>query len=254
MKFVLNSLTDVAEALRGEYEERAGKFYLKTEGDYPLLVESNTKLAEFRDNNRTLNTKVTDLTDNLKKFEGIDPTEHATLKTRLADLEKTGAKDKDSVGELIKAAVKAAVDPLLLENKTRKESEEAARAAVARTGLENQLREAGNKAGIDDRAMPDYINRGLQVFKLVDGKAAPRNGDAPIFSKTSPANELSMDEWAAALQTDAPFLFKTSKGGGAGGNGSAGGFTGVRKTISSDPIEFGRNLESIAKGETIVAQ
>lgn len=254
MKFVISALTDVAEALRGEYEERGGKFYLKTEGDYAPLIESNTKLAEFRDNNRALNTKNTELEASLRKFDGIDPAAHAALKAKVTELETAGIKDKGDVGELIKAAVASAVGPLETKLKERETSEAKAQEALARTGLENQLREAGVKAGIEDRAMPDYINRGMQVFKLIDGKPAPRKGDSPIFSKTHPANELSMDEWAGELQTEAPFLFKPSRGGGGGGNGSNNGpgFQGPKKIISNDPLEFGRNLEGIAKGETIV--
>lgn len=256
MKFVISALTDVAEALRGEYEQRGDKFYLKTEGDFAPLIEANTKLTEFRDNNRTLNTTVTDLNSKLKVFEGIDPAEHAKLKTKIADLEKGGIKDKSDVAALVEAAVKAAVAPLEANLKTREESEKAAQTALARKSLETDLREAGVKAGINEKAVRDYINRGLEVFKLVDGVAAARKGDAPIFSKTRPAEVLTMEEWATELRSDAPHLFTPSSGGGAGGSGGAGGNSGVvvKKTISSDPLEFGKNLEGIAKGEVLVQQ
>lgn len=255
MKFVVASLTDIPEALRGEYEEKNGKFYLKTEGEYAPLVESNTKLAEFRDNNRALNNQVTEFKEKLKVFDGIDPKEHADLKTKITELETAGVKGKGDVAAQITAAVANALKPVQDKLAAREASEAAAQIALARTNLENKLREVGTKVGIEERAMPDYINRGTQVFKLVDGKIVARNGDAPIFSKERPAEELGMEEWATTiLQPDAPFLFKTSKGGGAGGEGNTGRFTGQRKVISSDPLEFGRNLEGIAKGEVIVQQ
>lgn len=255
MKFVISTLSEVAEPLRGEYEERGGKFYLKTEGDYEPLATVNTKLAEFRDNNRTLNARVTELTEAAKKLEGIDPVEYAKLKTKITELEATGAKDKDSVAELIKKAVTDAITPLKTENEARKASEATALAAAAQSNLRGLLREAGVKAGVDERALPDYIRRGEEVFRNVDGKVVPRNGDAPIFSKKNVTEELSMEEWAVGLQADAPFLFKTSRGTGAnpGGNGN-GGYQGERRTISSDPLEFGRNLEDIAAGKVIVQQ
>lgn len=252
MKFVINSLEEVPEAFRSEYEAKNGKFYLKTEGEFAPLVEANTKLAEFRDNNRALNTTKTELEARLKAFEGIDPVEHTKLKEKIAELEATGVKDKGSVAELVKAAVKAAVTPLETKLQEREQSEARAREALAVTALENQLRDAGIKAGVDERALPDYINRGKQVFKLVDGVAVARKGDQPLFSKERPAEELSMAEWAADLQKDAPFLFKPSKGGGASNNGNSGPV--VKKTISADPLEFGQNLEGIAKGEVIVQQ
>jgi hypothetical protein len=254
MKFVINSLDEVPEAFRSEYEAKGGKFHLKGEGEYAPLVESNQKLAEFRDNNRALNTKVTELTGQLKTFEGVDVTEYTALKTKVTELENAGVKDKSSVADLVKAAVKAAVTPLEEKLTAREQSERQAQEALARTGLENKLREVGMKMGVDERALPDYVNRGMQVFKLVEGQPAARKGDQPIFSKTKPADELSMEEWAGELQQEAPFLFKPSRGGGAGNNSGSSQFTGQRKVISSDPLEFGRNLESIAKGETIVQQ
>jgi hypothetical protein len=250
MKLVLSSLSEVPEALRSEYEEKDGKIQLKLEGDYAPLVEANRRLVEFRDNNRALNTKVTELETNLKKFEGIDPTEHATLKARVAELEKGGVKKPDDVAEIVKAAVKAAVTPLESKIAERELSEAAARAEAARANLESKLRDAGMKAGIDERAMSDFVNRGTQVFKLVDGKPAARDGDKPVFSKKSPSEEMSMDEWADNLRQDAPFLFKPSKGGGAGGNN--GNYSGPKKTIEADPLVFGQNIEGIAKGEVTV--
>lgn len=255
MKFVINTLEEVAEPLRTEYEARNGKFYLKTEGEYAPLVESNTKLAEFRDNNRALNTKTAELETKLKAFEGVDVAEYATLKTKVTELEKAGVKGTGDVTEQIKAAVAAAVGPLEAKVKEREISEAAAKAEAAQQRLETQLREAGTKVGIDDRAMSDYVGRGTRVFKIVDGKAVARNGEAPVFSKTKPAEELGMEEWATDLFGEAPHLFKPSRGGGSGGNNVGLPINnGPKKVISSDPLEFGRNLESIAKGETIVQQ
>lgn len=251
MKAVVNALTDVPEPLRGEYEERGGKFVLKLEGELPNyapLVEANTKLAEFRDNNRALNAQKTELETKLKTFEGVDPAEYATLKTRIKDFEKKGVKGGDDINEMLKAAVKAAVEPLEQKLAQREQSEAAARADLIRKDVESQLRDAGVKAGVDERAMRDYIQRGLDVFKIVDGRAEARNGERPIFSKTKPSETLSMEEWAAELQVEAPHLFKPSKGGGSSNSGGPV----VKKTISNDPLEFGRNLESIAKGETVV--
>ena len=156
---------------------------------------------------------------------------------------------------MIQTAVQEAVGPLQKVIKDREESEKAAQMALARKSLETDLRDAGSKVGIDERAMRDYVNRGLDVWKLVDGVAQPRSKtDTPIFSKEKPAEVISMVEWAESLRGDAPHLFSPSRGGGAGGTGNGGGTGGtvVKKTISNDPLEFGRNLEGIAKGEITV--
>ncbi len=255
MKFVLETLADVPEPFHTEYDARGGKFYLKTEGDFAPLIEANTKLTEFRDNNRTLNTKVTELTTQLKSFEGIDPVKVREQATKIAELENAGVKGKDDISEKIKKAVADAVNPLQEKLTQREQSEQKAREDLARQGLENRLRDVGSKTGVDDRAMEDYINRGTRVFKLVDGKPAARQGDEPIFSKNRPAEELSMEEWATQLQTEAPFLFRPSRGGGGGGNGNgAPTFNGPRQVIGTDPIEFGKNLEKIATGEVVVQE
>ena len=119
--------------------------------------------------------------------------------------------------------------------------------------LKSTLTAAGVKAGVDERALSDYVNRGAEIFKVVNGQVVARKGEAPIFSKAKPAELLTPDEFAVELQGEAPHLFKPSRGGGAGGSGGGGGPV-VKKTISADPMEFGRNLEGIAKGEVTVSQ
>jgi hypothetical protein len=254
MKFTLRSLDEVSEAFRGEYELRDGVYHLKTEGDYAPLVDSERKLTEFRNNNRALNTQKTELETKLAAFKDIDPAKHAELVTKIAALEKKGIKGDGDVATLIQDAVKAAVGPIQQKLQEREASEAAAKTALAEQALENSLREVGVKVGIADGAMRDYVGRGKEVFKLVDGAPAARRGDAPIFSPTKPTEVLTMEEWAnTSLKTDAPHLFKPSKGGGGGGNGNGGGGGPVvRRVIDADPLEFGRNLESIAKGETTV--
>ncbi len=254
MKAVIDKLEDVAESLRGEYEARGGKFHLKVEGDYAPLIEANSKIAEFRDNNRALNSKVTELETKFAAVKDLDPVKYKAAVDKVAELEAAGIKDKGSVPELIKAAVKAAVEPLEQKLVERETSEKKAQEALAITGLENALRDIGLKANVDERAMPDFVRRGREVFTLVDGKPAARKGDQPVFSKSKPAEELSMEEWAGALRTDAPFLFKPSKGGGARPGDPFSGSPAAKTIIGTDPIEFGKNLEGIAKGEVVVQQ
>ncbi len=253
MKSVITTLEEVAEPLRTEYEARDGKFHLKIEGDIPAVVAANTKLAEFRDNNRTLNSKVTELEGNIAKFKDIDPAKYAEMTTKLADFENKGIKPGTDLTKMISDAIASATGPLEKKLADREASEKAAQEALARSTVENQLREAGMKVGVEEKAITDFIRRGTEVFKPVDGKPAPRKADgSPIFSKKNVTEELSMEEWATELQGEAPFLFKPSRGGGAGGSGNGGGGGGPKRTIQADPMEFGKNLEDIAKGNVQV--
>jgi hypothetical protein len=246
MKVVLSSLSEVPDALRTEYEERDGKFYLKVEGDPQGFVKSseladaNAKLVEFRDSNRSLKAIVA-------KFEGIDPDEHKMLKEKIAELEKQGVKGGEDINAIVQKALENAVTPLQSKLEEIQEREKKATAALARKDLESMLTQAGLNAGIGEKAIPDYLRRGLETFTLEDGKAVARNGDTPLYSKAKPTVPLSIGEWAAELSSEAPHLFKPSKGGGAspgpGGDGS-------RSTYDpNSDADFLSNVDKIAKGE-----
>lgn len=260
MKAVLDTLDGVAEAIKAEYEPREGKFVLKVEGSVPGLVratelqEANQRLTEFRDNNRSLNSLKTELEGKLRAFEGIDPVEHAKLKVQIKELEAKGVKGGPDVEQLVSNAVKAAVGPLETKLRTIETSEAEARAANARLRLEQNLKDAASKAGVNPSAITDAVTRGMGIFSVHDGTIVARKGDVPIFSKAKPAEVLTMDEYFVELQADAPHLYLPSKGAGAQGNGGLPGGGVHKKTISSDPMEFGRNLEGIAKGEVLVQQ
>jgi hypothetical protein len=239
MKVTVSSLDEVPESLQSEYEEKDGKFYLKLEGE-PSGYAKASDLAEFRDNNIALQKRIKKLS---AEFEGIDPAEHKKLKGRIAELEKQGIKgDGDSLQKIIEKAV----TPLQKKLEEMSEREKRANEALEKRDLESLLSKEGLKAGISEKAMPDYLRRGLEVFKLDDGKAVARDGDTPLFSKVKPSEPLSISEWVGGLSSDAPHLFKASAGGGskpAGGDGGA---------VTYDPADqdaFLANVDKIAKGE-----
>jgi hypothetical protein len=249
MKYVLTDITQVAEAFRSEYEARDGKFYLKLEGDHPGLAEANNKIAEFRDNNIGLNKKVTDLESSALRYKDMDPAKYFEYKNKVEEFEKQGGVKGASDIEM---RIRQAVEPLQKQLQDFQGRELESKNALAKKDLEVRLREAASKTGVADSAVSDFIARGLGVFNL-EGRAM--RGDTPLFSKSRPADALSVEEWATGLMQDAPHLFKKSAGGGARGNEGGGGNprTGDMKRISGkDPLEFGHNLEDIAKGKVEV--
>jgi hypothetical protein len=144
--------------------------------------------------------------------------------------------------------VEAAVKPLQdkLDEITRREKQ--AQAQLARTTLENSLRDAAVKAGVEERAMTDFLNRGMNTFTLKDGQVVAQKNGEIVFSRRKAGEALSAEEWAQDLATDAPHLFRPNKGGGATGGGGAP----RKRFVGSDPLEFGANLDAIAKGEVSV--
>lgn len=246
MKAVVESLEAVPEPVRAEYEQRDGKYVLKLEGDHPEVVGNRSKVAEFRDNNIRLMKELEAATGKLKAFEGVDPAEYTALKTRVADFEKLG-KDPNSILEVTRKQVEAATGPLL-EKLTRIEAKErAANEQLAKKELEAALTKAAMAVGVNESAVPDFLFRGSQVFTYEEGKVVAKSGDAPVFSRRHPAQMLDVMEWAEDLSQSAPHLFKQSKGAGTPGGTST---PSPKKFVNgNDPLEFGRNIDGIIKGE-----
>lgn len=246
MKAVVESLDAVPEVNRGEYEQRDGKFVLKLEGDHPEVAGHRNKVAEFRDNNIRLMKDLDAATGKLKAFDGVDPNEYVTLKTRVADFEKLG-KDPNSILDVTRKQVEAATQPLLEKLTAIEAKEKAANAALARKELEATLTKAAMAVGVSESAVQDFIVRGAQVFTYEDGKVVAKNGDSPVFSKRHPAAMLDVIEWAEDLSQSAPHLFKPSKGANTPGGLNT---PSPKKFVNgNDPLEFGRNIDGIIKGE-----
>jgi hypothetical protein len=252
LKFVVTDISTVPETFRNEYEARDGKYYLKIDGEIPAVSELQVKLAEFRDNNIGLTRKVQELETNAARFKDVDPAKYNEYKTKIEEFEKTGGIKS---AEDVRAKIAEAVTPLQQELANMRKEKQEADDRIKRQAIESNLRDVATKAGVHDSAVRDFITRGLGVFNL-EGKAM--SGDTPLFSKKDVTKGLSMEEWAASLAAEAPHLFKPSHGGGAppqkGAPGSSGGTLpgGQRFITGEDPLEFGRNLEGIAKGDVKV--
>lgn len=248
MKAVIKSLDEVAEPLRGEYKQEGNVFVLKLEGEneHPAVKEINTKLGEFRDNNRDLNAKVTELTT---KFKDIDPTAVTAMKTELETLKADKAKvpAKDAQIEALQTQLNTIAQQLEASNKAT----QAATLAQRQTALETALTKAGLKAGIAEAALPDYIARGKSVFSVADdGTFVAKDGTRPLYSKVKVTEPLSVDEWAVDLNQSAPHLFKPTVGGGSQPFG--GPAPGVRTIEATDPLVLGQNIADIAAGKVAV--
>jgi len=289
MKAVYEALTDIPENLRSEYviNENSGQYILRLDDEHPTtlaqraafeqakaeatkakadaqtatakLTESDGKVKGFRDNNVKLLKELgadsfEDAVIRLRTLKTIDPTEYARLQAKTRELEQEGISGGGDVARLVlertKAEVAAAVAPLQLKLDEITHREAQAQVSLQRTRLENALRTAATAAGVEDAAIPDFLNRGLGVFVIQDGEIVALRGDTPIFSRRKPGEALSPSEWANDLSDEAPHLFRSSKGGGAGGGGTGP----KRRYIGSDPADFGANLDAIASGEVVVRQ
>lgn len=252
MKPVVDKIEDVAEPLRGEYEAKDGKFVLKLEGDHPsvatVVAQANAKVGEFRENNIKLLKQAEELTAKIKVFDGVDPEEYKTLKTKAADLEKKGVKDGADVAKLVESAL----SPVLEKLKTFETRDAESRKALAEKSLETALLSAGIIAGVRDEALPDFVARGKRVFVAEGDKQVAKSGNAPVFSKKRPGEFLDVNEWAEGLQAEAPHLYKTTKGAGTN-PGAGAGAPAAKGTFDGTDAGFLANLKDIAAGKVVRA-
>jgi len=245
---------EVPEALKDEYiQGEDGTFALKLDGTHPAVTAvvkaANTKVGEFRNNGITKDKALTAAQAQLDALAGITPEIVAALKAENETL--TAGKKTSKSNEETQAMISAAVAPLTEALAQERQARETAQREVAAEKISGRITQAGIKAGVAKTAMGDFLNRGKEAFKLVDGslQATDENGQ-PRYSKARPGEVLNVDEWASDLQAEAPHLYKNSTGGGAGGGDEQTGDT--RKTVPR--AEMKHNLEAVASGEARIGQ
>jgi hypothetical protein len=257
LKPLVTDINTVAENLRSLYEQRAGQWVLALEGTPPGFVTEADHNAlknthgEFRDTNRTLNAKVTDLENKLKGYEGVDLAEVAALKAKADELAKKGVKSGDDIQKQIEAGIQAALGPVTKELQAFKDEAAQAKQTIARQALETALTTAGLKAGVDEKALPDYVARGLRTWTVEEGRHVAKNSDGTVVRKSG--EPVTMEQWAADLAAEPPHLYKPSKAGGAPPSPGGSGGNGSVREIAADARLSEQDLKDIASGAAIRA-
>lgn len=212
LKYSVDTLDGVPEAMQSFYTQSDGKYVLQVDGAVP-----KSRLDEFRDNNTKLKGDIEALS---KQYEGVDLEAYRTLTERAQKERDKKLIDAGKVDELVTQRVDAMksdyekrVDALTKEGTGYKLQLESLL-------VDGALRDAAIKAGVKPTAVDDVLLRGRQTFRVVDGKAAAFQGDKALFGKDS--EPLAVGEWVTALQEAAPHLFEASTGGGAPAGGSQG--------------------------------
>lgn len=259
MKTVISTLEDVAEPLRGEYEARNGKFFLKVEGDYLPLIEANTKIAEFRDRNILLLKENDDLRPLKTKYEGIDPEEAKSAIAKVKALGKKGINDAEEFDTRVKSTVDELLKPLREQVAASAAETAAERKRADEFLLHSQVADKFAKLGGRAKAIDQVVTLAASAFEVKDKAVVAKTGK---FSVTKPGDVLSVDEWLDGVVKEYDFLFEPSGGGGARPAGGAGGAGGgakpgalkIGQTLLKDPTpqELGQFASDIAKGKVKV--
>jgi hypothetical protein len=207
LKYKYKTRDEIPAELQSLYVERDGAWTLEAEG-----VAEKSKLEEFRTNNIAL-------TNQLKRFEGIDPDavrqlaeENKSLRT--ATLSEDAKREMDAQLKTAKSAFEKQLAAVTGERDTLN-------GRLTAIQIDQAVVTESTKRGLRATALPDITARARQSFKLVNGvpQAFEADGQTARMGKDGP---MTLAEWVDALVSDAPHLFEANAGGGAAGSGSGG--------------------------------
>lgn len=239
LKAVLTSIEEAPEALRGLYVEKDGAFILPVEGMIPetQFNEAKTKLSEFRNSNIQVLKERDQLKAQLdgfaKQYEGVDLDEYRTLKEQTKKLKGRGVESPDDIEAIIKKAIKPMADKIESIEMERRKLQD----ALSEKAFDDLLSKSAIDSGVRLEAVEDAIYRAKRNFNFSDGKIIDKNNE-----------EISPAEWFKTdLAVKAPHLFKPNTGSGV--PATPDGNPPVKTLSNIDPVEFGKNLEGIAKGK-----
>ena len=207
LKFKFKTKDEIPAELQFLYVERDGAWTLDAEG-----VVEKSKHEEFRTNNIAL-------TNQLKRFEGIDPDavrqlaeENKSLRT--ATLSEDAKREMDAQLKTAKTAFEKQLAAVTGERDTLN-------GRLTAIQIDQAVVTESTKRGLWATALPDITSRARSAFKLVNGvpQAFEADGQTARMGKDGP---MTLAEWVDALVSDAPHLFEANAGGGAAGSGSGG--------------------------------
>jgi hypothetical protein len=209
LKYKYSNLKEIpAEDVR-LYVEHGGEWILDAD-----VEVSKAKFEEFRQNNITL-------TNQLKRFEGIDPDavrQLAADKQRLED--EQGIKD-GKFQEVLDARLKTARADWEKQHGVVVAERDALHGRLSAIQIDQAVVNEATKRGLRPTAIPDITARARMAFKLVDGVPQIFDGEKMRAGKDG-FSPMTLAEWVDGLVGDAPHLFEANAGSGAAGSGSGG--------------------------------
>lgn len=197
-------------------------------------VVPQAKIDDFRDNNIKLSKERDDLLAQLDPLKAIIGDDAEAFTKSLEELRLTSQRVKDGElkeGRALEEALAKRTDEMRRSYDERLQME--AKEKGAWKGKHDQLDAKFRQSlvmaavkdacvledtGVEPRAIADITQRALSVFVADDhGKITPYSGDAPIYGADG-VTPMTPKEWLTKLKEDAPYFFKGTSGGGAGGD------------------------------------
>lgn len=234
-KLTADEAQALPEATRSFYRQAGDGFVLDAEG-VEDVSGLKTALDKERDARRAAEKAAKDAA---ARFGDIDPEKAREALQRLHDLEDKNMLAAGQVDEVVakrtermRADYEAQMKRFGSDLETERAEKSKLSGRLSEVLIDSGLREAAVKAGVKSTALIDLQLRGRNVWKLKDGQPVPyRDDGTTLFGKNPPA-PMTMDEWVASLQAEAPHLFETNKGAGSEPTNRQG--TGGRITLTRD--------------------
>lgn len=217
---------DVPADLLAHAKDENGAFVINIvpAAQFDELRTQATQVAQERD---TLNTALAAY----RRVAGDDPNAFATevqelrgLRTRVSDGKlKTSDEIAAEVERRTRDAVTAHQEQITqfqtqignLSNQN-KELDARYRRSVVDQAITNAV--LSDNSPINPAALPDILTRAYGTFQVSDGgQVVPRNGEKIIYGADG-VTPMSPSEWLGTVLKTAPYLGKTSAGGGASGS------------------------------------
>jgi hypothetical protein len=216
LKFKLKSKEEIPAEQQSLYVERDGIWLLDVDG----AVEK-TKLDEFRTNNVALIKERDELK---KRFEGINPDDVRKLSEEKQKLEEERQVKAGEVEKVIENRLKTAKSEWDKQFSSVVSERDALNSRLTAIQIDQGVITVATKRGLRPTALPDITSRARTVFKLANGvpRAFEADGTTVRFGKDG-ISPMTLEEWVDLQVSEAPHLFESNAGAGAGAQPQGGG-------------------------------
>lgn len=207
LKFKLESLEGIDPNVAAMYEQAAdGHFYLSVEG-----AVDKSKLDEFRANNVTLLKQ-------LEQYKNVDPAKYQELLNLAKKAEEKKLIDSGEIDKIVEGRVNEMKSNYETQIKGLSEQASVAQRQLESLLIDNSVRDAALKSGVQSTAVEDVILRAKTTFKVQNGTAVAVDSQGNVIYGKDGSTPMSVIDWTSSLKKQAPHLFMESQGGGAKGS------------------------------------
>lgn len=244
LKAVVASLDGLEEPIQALYKPATdGRYFLDVEG-----VDDMPAVSGLKAKNSELLGKLAQAKEQLGAFGDMTPDTVAELREAA---QKAGGERVQELEQKLAQASAAAQREI---QAAKEEAEAEASAARAYFRKSEAVRAISAQRGAPS-LVAHVVESRTKVVKGEDGQfgLVVLGSDGQPRIKDSGGNPFTVDDLVSELKVHDEFYraFDPRKGGDTP-PGATAGTNGARTISGKDPVEFGRNIEGIAKGEVVV--